>query len=1000
MTRKINIIIWAICFLSIFLQLFSEIEFNRKSEIEDPTNCILAYIEDQYYYLDESIVPEIYADEANGRREGLSMDKMLQLRGLSISIKENQKLVFRSTSLEGKKACNLTILKEGIQITKCVEVFGKDQVLLPAVVSSCGLKNQYKISEFDGIAFYIDNETVKLERYGKTRNRITKLLKLPFLISLFFLLLIPFTRKQTKASLKQYGVIILLLLFYFIGLQKFQFFNIQQWFDWSMPAAITVLFVSLFFWRAKHKYVSEKWVLILHWIAILIPFIFFLWTIVTTPRSFNQYSPFLSLSKISYRDLYLITSLVFFMLAHLISLYQNWQWSKRKFGLGKHLGLQILLGLGHLMAVVLLLPSFPILPIILSIGLYFLLIDLFAEGRQNPVLWSILWAVFISIIIAGSVYYSDFSYTVDEVKSEISKADNLFVGNGLKNYSLDNIPSYYVERVNNYEDIGIQLFYQKGNIHFLNHLSNGQVNIVQFPLPGFIKAVTLFSCVFLIGISIYLLMILLHKRINILPRYFYPGDIYLSSFSRRIQFSYLILTVISFIGIASITILLLNNYFKNSERQNLKSNLNLIRSHLDYLAKDDEVSIRSTEAGLMKIMHHHNYELNIYDEGGNDVIDSNAHLSSSVINYLDQHSDGSLSESSPENGFSTYLNIKHPVYRYAYVRGIDQKNDHAFSVYDFVAGILNVYVFLFIIAITFGLFVSKSIVDPLARLTKQMKQLKLGKANQQIMWTGEGEVGELIDNYNAMVVKLEESVSLIAHTERDMAWREMARQVAHEIKNPLTPMKLQLQYLQKQVSGGYIPDKESLDRIASSLLEQIENLSNISEAFSNVAKLPKASNEKVVLNEVVESVHDLFRKREDMQIRLLEPINDLIVFADKNHLVRILNNLLKNAIEAIPEDRIGDIEIQLYKEKGDAIIKVSDNGLGIPKNMQDKIFTPKFTTKNSGSGLGLAIAANMAESFNGKIYFKTRENIGTDFFISIPLMRLSQNKDSNRVILD
>lgn len=1000
MNRKINIMLWAICCLSISLQLYSELSFSKKSNTEDPSDCILSYIEDQYQYLEDRIVPEIYADQINGGRDGLSIDKILQSKGLSISILENDEQIFRSTSLEGRKACNLAVPEPGISIRKCVQVFDKDKYLLHDIVTHGGLKNKYVIDESGDIAFFIENETVSLKRFEKTKNRFTKFLIFPFLISLFFLLLIPFKWQDRKNPLKQFTAIFGLLGVYFICLQRLQILPIDQWFEWSLPTALSVLLGSLFFWRSKHLYLKDYLLQIFHWIVIMIPFLFFLWTLVTTPRNFNQESPFLSLSKISSRDLYLISSLVFFMLSHLIGLYQNWQWSKRKFKNSRHLGSQIILGFAHLVAVIILLPSFPLLPIILSIGLYFLLIDLFTEGKQNPVLWSILWSVFISIIIAGSVYYSDFSFTVNEVKDEMAKANNLFIENGLKNYSLDNIPPYYTEKVNEYEDVGIQVFYKKGSIHFLNHLSNGQVNIMQFPLPGFIKAVTLFSCVFLIGITIYLLMIVLHKRINILPRYFYPGDIYLSSFSRRIQFSYLILTVISFIGIASITILLLNNYFKNSERQNLKSNLNLIRSHLDYLAKDDVVSISSTEEGLMKLMNHHNYALNIYDESGNDIIDSDAHLSSSVIKYLKLHSDGSLSESSPQNGFSTYLNMKHPVYKYAYVRGIDQKNDHAFSVYDFVAGILNVYVFLFIIAITFGLFVSKSIVDPLARLTKQMKQLKLGKSNQQIEWTGEGEVGELIDNYNSMVVKLEESVSLIAHTERDMAWREMARQVAHEIKNPLTPMKLQLQYLQKQVSGGYIPDKENLDRIASSLLEQIENLSNISEAFSNVAKLPKASNEKVVLNEVVESVHDLFRKREDMQIRLLEPINDLVVFADKNHLVRILNNLLKNAIEAIPEDRIGEIEIQLYKDKSDAVIKVSDNGLGIPKNMRDKIFTPKFTTKNSGSGLGLAIAANMAESFNGKIYFKTQENVGTDFFISIPLMRLSQNKESNRVILD
>jgi len=185
------------------------------------------------------------------------------------------------------------------------------------------------------------------------------------------------------------------------------------------------------------------------------------------------------------------------------------------------------------------------------------------------------------------------------------------------------------------------------------------------------------------------------------------------------------------------------------------------------------------------------------------------------------------------------------------------------------------------------------------------------------------------------------------------------------------------------------------------LIEQIDNLSQIAGEFSSFGKLPQGQNEKVILNEIVSTIHDLFRKRDDMDITLAVPIDEIFVFADKNHLIRILNNIVKNAIQAIPSGRRGMISLNLYKDEQNAYIKVSDNGVGIPENMYGKVFSPNFTTKSSGTGLGLAISANMIESFNGKIYFDTQETKGTDFYIKIPLMHLEDNyRDENKVNLD
>jgi nitrogen fixation/metabolism regulation signal transduction histidine kinase len=252
-----------------------------------------------------------------------------------------------------------------------------------------------------------------------------------------------------------------------------------------------------------------------------------------------------------------------------------------------------------------------------------------------------------------------------------------------------------------------------------------------------------------------------------------------------------------------------------------------------------------------------------------------------------------------------------------------------------------------------------------------------------------------------MIQKLSDNAQVMAKVERDSAWKEMAKQVAHEIKNPLTPLKLNIQYLESKVRMSPDDAPQLIQQITPSLIEQIDNLSEIASEFSNFAQLPTARNEKIRLNEIVKTVHDFFRKREDLLFQLFVPINDVLVFADRNHLVRILNNVVKNAIQSIPADRKGEIIIRLYRQEDNAIVKVTDNGSGIPEEMRDKVFSPNFTTKSSGTGLGLAISTNMLESCNGRLYFETEVDKGTDFFIEIPLMRLEDNyPQTTRVMLD
>ena len=318
---------------------------------------------------------------------------------------------------------------------------------------------------------------------------------------------------------------------------------------------------------------------------------------------------------------------------------------------------------------------------------------------------------------------------------------------------------------------------------------------------------------------------------------------------------------------------------------------------------------------------------------------------------------------------------------------------------EFIQALLNTYVFLFLIGLVISIRLSEYIRNPLIKLGDTMRQAKLSQGDQKVKWDGNDEIADLIWEYNNMIEKLQDNAAVLARSERESAWREMSKQVAHEIKNPLTPMKLSLQHLQNSISLKRDNIEELTIRMSNTMMNQIENLTQIADEFSNFGSLPKTNNKKVLLNDVVETIHDLFRQRSDMDIRLVEPIDDIGAYADKNHLLRILNNLVKNSIQAIPEDRRGQIVLKLFKEENKAIISVTDNGSGISEDMQTKIFRPKFTTKSSGSGLGLAIAANMVDSIGGRIHFESKEDQGTTFFLELPLIRSVYSPDLERVVL-
>lgn len=301
-----------------------------------------------------------------------------------------------------------------------------------------------------------------------------------------------------------------------------------------------------------------------------------------------------------------------------------------------------------------------------------------------------------------------------------------------------------------------------------------------------------------------------------------------------------------------------------------------------------------------------------------------------------------------------------------------------------VVAFINLYVLLFLASIIVAIFIANQITRPLVLIQENLRKIELGKRNEPISYNRDDEIGSLVKEYNKKVDELAVSAELLARSERESAWREMARQVAHEIKNPLTPMKLNIQHLQRTRGKGEEFDK-FIDRMTQTLIEQIDNLSNIATEFSNFAKIPTARNQVFHLAEQLKKVMELFgHERVDIEFHA-NGLEYIQVNADRDQLSRAIINLVKNGIQSIPENSSGKVEINLSRRDHMAVIAVSDTGEGISENLRDKLFSPSFTTKTSGMGLGLAIVKNIVENFAGHIWFETEPGEGSTFFIEIPV---------------
>jgi signal transduction histidine kinase len=668
------------------------------------------------------------------------------------------------------------------------------------------------------------------------------------------------------------------------------------------------------------------------------------------------------------------------------------------------------------------------------------LLDLYIEQGNKSVIWVMSWLVAISSLTALVLYKYQKDFELDTRAEIIQNAANDL---GKKAGSEDAIIEWYPHLPGKYS-VGI---YDDGQLVFANkydyalvftksmepglfyEFSSGndrtdiamrdehnRVIMIGKKVDGVNQVVSLFSLTFTVFSFLLFILSWLNAMFNFLPKNMELTISPRPSLRNKIQLAVVIIIILTFVIVGLLTVYYIRSNSKADEIRRYDERLRNIAGSIRQSLSPELKSWRDDMKQASRIAIANDATNKTYDPQGNLINQSDspeinnqqisvkmAFLPKMILDVGSRDYYLSGTHISEENSGKLndvgFVTIHNGGFQSGYIELTDlfpSGSGAGDPGSAFIMTLLNAYVFIFLIAIGIAVFMSRSITGPVGQLSEKLKRIRLGKKNETIQWTIDDEVGELIQDYNAMVTKLDESALLLAQTERDTAWREMAKQVAHEIKNPLTPMKLSIQYLQNAATRDESTDLPAMiKRVSKTLIEQIDNLTHIASEFSSYAKMPQAMNEVFVINDVLASVHDLFRKREDMDIQLQVPINDLFVFADKSQIIRVFNNIVKNAIQSIPKSRRGLIHIKLSYTDEQVIISIHDNGVGIDDHMKDKVFYPNFTTKSSGMGLGLAICSDIIQSFDGHIYFETEKGVGTTFFIELPRHAMGEDSPSS-----
>ncbi len=585
----------------------------------------------------------------------------------------------------------------------------------------------------------------------------------------------------------------------------------------------------------------------------------------------------------------------------------------------------------------------------------------------------------------------NYSYAIFDQKNKLQESDGAYV------YDADFKPLVNVD-----SSLFSSGIIYKNYIHQAVKGSNNKLIVVSEESTIFKNGISNFSFLFLIfvtGISLVL----------IITTFFYNGSkAKVLNFSTKIQLYLNAALLLPLLLLLIITLSLIRSTLVGIQDKALLDNTKNISSTVQILMDDyrnGKSSQAYFESELNALANTQKIDLNLYSIGGKLTYSSRPllHQTKLLSDYMNpsalmtimggKQNEVLRNETLGELNYkSVYIGIYDKLKKQIGMVGVpffDTKTNLDQEIKEVVSVLLVIFMFMFLILLLSSFLASNNLTHPLKIISQKIKRTKLENTNEAIEWDSNDEIGVLMKSYNKMIKKLEESRQALSQSEKQSAWREMAKQVAHEIKNPLTPMKLSIQQLQRTLPNDDPKVKERIQRALNSLTDQIDTISEIANSFSEFAKMPVPKTEKFDMVSAVQKTVDLYMQANNIQIDWSSTEKQILVSGDRLFFSRVITNLILNGIQAVPQVRQASITVKVYREATNGIVSITDNGAGIPEEIRKKVFITNFSTKVGGSGLGLAMAKKGIEHAGGNIWFETEENKGTTFFVDLPGVEVS-----------
>ena len=531
--------------------------------------------------------------------------------------------------------------------------------------------------------------------------------------------------------------------------------------------------------------------------------------------------------------------------------------------------------------------------------------------------------------------------------------------------------------------------------HWADEQAEGNLIVISTPLRPLSRIVANFSMLYLILVFFTLVCI-----VGYAIRFAWQGQPI--NFATKIQLYLNLSFFIPLLAVSLTTVSIISSAYREEVTEAYFNRANSLASNLGeeltrYMKNPQEEE--AVAATLLQLARHTESDINLYNIRGELITSSQTRMVQNgfISEYINpyalaqiremQNTQVILDESIGELDYkAVYLGISS--YKSGQLIGIlsipffDAQRELGREVSLVLTSVMNIFTFLFLLFLVASYFLSGVLTFPLRLITQKIRRTSLSERNEPLEWTANDEIGLMVEEYNRMVRNLEASKEALARSEKESAWREMAKQVAHEIKNPLTPMKLTLQHMRRKLSGTG-EETEALAKPIDSLLKQVDTLSDIATSFSSFAKMPVPKHEEFDLAEVVRDTVTLHAKEGEVSATVSP--GQYRVMGDEKLMGRIVSNLIINGLQSVPSGREPEVEVRLTHENGKVVTEVKDNGAGIAEDIRNKVFVPNFSTKYTGSGLGLAIAKRGIEHAGGRIWFETVDGEGTSFFIEMPL---------------